>query len=467
MKKLLTATLATALTLPVHAIEYGRDALESEYNDFFVQIAQAEASGYIYQLCGGSLIGARYLLTAKHCLSLAIADITEDNTGFTDTIRIHRGMAYESPTFIEVGYTIIADGQNSSQSTDAQQRYSDYEAALWAAYPSMSYVNNISHFGDVVLLKLDHDVYHNQSALISPVFDISDINSTENMLPTNTPITFFGWGRDEDGNDQTTLQAGEFLAFSHRGLPAALGQNNEGDWVKNGCEPPFDYHPDFGTPCEWVGNDLLHLYGIGDQHATSGDSGSPLVYNNHILAVAKSELGGETTFTHFAGIMDYIQMSIDSVVYPPRIELDVSSGATTTQSFEIAVQNFTNADVTLTPQLANSMYFDVDTTDCETTLSSVQGCLIGLTINPSQSALTQDISEQLTLNESHAIDLVISMKSTNPGGDGNGGSNGNDGNGSDGNSGSDSSTSGGGSLGFLAWFGLIMTAYSRRRTKQL
>jgi uncharacterized membrane protein YgcG len=174
-----------------------------------------------------------------------------------------------------------------------------------------------------------------------------------------------------------------------------------------------------------------------------------------MLGIAKSELAGEVTFTHFATVLDMIGASINKVVYPSAPGMETTQGSSVAMQTSIPVQNFTNGNVLLTPTLDDSSgLFSLDASDCNTTLLSLSGCVLELSFNQAAQPIYQEYSAVITLNNVHSVPVNISFVTDNGGGDSGDGSNG---------GGTGSTDGGGGSLGTIAYILLGFTTLFRRK----
>lgn len=456
-KNLLAAGVSVAALFvgqSANAISYGTDVSSSDYQDWIVHIKVTNASGG-YNVCGGALVGTKYILTAAHCVGDIVNSSPRTYNYFVDqdadnTITVTNAVsASDTDHSYDRTYSITELGDTDTMYAAYDSVYTalsaDVDSSLQLSEASESDFNIYAN-RDLVLLTLNEEIPHSTQAILTPMIDVDSASAN---VPYGADITVQGWGANENGSLQDTLQVTtEQNDMFQKTVSKVFGETNSGDEVDCAVGTADDCTLWYRDYVEISANSTTGAL------ALSGDSGTPLVYNGRYIGNLSTVSTTENynTFTFLDYYMDQIRDAINSVVYPTSVDHAVSSGSTSTFTISVPVQNFTSSSVALYPSLStdSSVISASIGGTCEgATLSTEEGCTVTITVDSDNTAITSAQTATLSLNDDSdtTIPISVSIASTS----------------SSSSDSSDSGSSGGGSFGI--WSLLFMAVPALRRFK--
>ncbi|MGR5296825.1 trypsin-like serine protease [Vibrio mediterranei] len=454
--KVIWAVGLAVFSVNTYAVRYGQDVNAADYNDYIVRFEVPDTNNIVAS-CGGTLLSQEYILTAAHCVGNYNSAYTSNHEWFVDagapdSITVYQSVNWDTDNKVSTTYTVIPLATSSSALTEAHQLASKERDAVIAMNPNSTFTPTVTEsqfesalHRDVVLIKLATKVSQSTSAVISPIFDETD-NSFK--PPFDTTLTFRGWGQTENG--RPTVMQSTSMHYDQIGTGRSMGNAFKLDSGFKACNNEV-------TNCYYDLGDMIRFSPDAGTEATgaSGDSGTPLLYNNAVIGVAK-DIPNDYTYTRFTTLTYYladIAKNIGEVSAPSGVDYKVDKGSNQKFVLSTHIQNLSSTTETLNPYLTgDSAWFTV--TGCNTTLQQFESCTLTITSNASEQALSEDLSSTIYLDDTKDKTISISLKVTDS-------SNGS--NGSNGNSGSTGGGSGGGSL---SWLSLAALLFVRKiRTK--
>ncbi|MVC39571.1 trypsin, partial [Vibrio cholerae] len=167
--------------------------------------------------------------------------------------------------------------------------------------------------------------------------------------------------------------------------------------------------------CQWYQKDFTDFYSTSTGRAAEGDSGSPIFHNNRIFGVmSKTNINyvHQHQMADLTLLMDAFVPYFNKVLYPYSPGKHIKSGDTTTHSIAVPVQNMTPNAILFTPVLNDSTgLFTADMTDCDRLVESKDGCVINVTFNAANQAITTEKSASIYLASGLSIPLTVDFKS--------------------------------------------------------
>ncbi|WP_413284898.1 trypsin-like serine protease [Vibrio sp. MA40-2] len=440
------------LSSSVQAVQYGSDVSSSDYEDFYVRLETDIGT------CGASLIGGRYIVTANHCVSNEVdGEMTSGNIFFgvaTGLDASGLNPADNNARTEDISFSVHNNNDATSRYEMAELSQVIYNNKVRVDYPTLDTAGQLYYWldsqtaeelmeGDLAVLVLDEEVEHRTGRLIKPLYDYDTDTSN---LPTYTDMTFWGWGKTEDGGASDTLKETTFLSIRNWETPYDEYTTVYGTEAYTACDDSTAYN------CVFKGNDWFFVYNDEGEGTREGDSGSPLRYDGAIYGVLNGTGGSSTAiFEHFSLSMDLFVETIGELVYPSGAGIDIAELDSSSYDFDVPIQNFTNSTVTLSLDMTDdSGYFSADYSDCPSTLAPTEGCTLSVNFNESGNSIATDQTAtiQLTSNDYMTIGAYIetddySFEETTES--------------------TESSSSGGGSVGGLGLLLFGFAAYARRR----
>lgn len=223
---------------------YGGSEADASQSPYVVNLRKEVADATAY--CGGSLVASQFIVTAAHCVKTDVA-------------------------------VFASIGSRYSSGDSEGERIQVAESYVHPKYDSESK----THEYDVAMLKL---------AEPSGVTPIKLCSSDGSDNPVNTTATVLGWGLNESGLLQDTLQEVSLRIISNKQ-----------------CDTDYEYD---GR----ITSDML-CAGVGEGKDTcNGDSGGPLVANDVLVGIVS--WGGKCgvapgVYTRVSSVLEFIQGKID------------------------------------------------------------------------------------------------------------------------------------------------------------
>ena len=161
---------ATADTVQARIVN-GKDA---SITDVPWQVALTKFNDDLYgsQYCGGSIIHAKWILTAAHCLE---------------------GLSALDAGFVVVGITDLSAPSNSTEVISIKQ------LVIHGDYDTDSFDN------DIALLELSREIDFNVCDNACKIIDVLQAADQANVMPVSTPVKISGWGSFAQVPSSTTF----------------------------------------------------------------------------------------------------------------------------------------------------------------------------------------------------------------------------------------------------------------------
>lgn len=387
-----------------YAVVNGSPVSQSEYQDFMVQINSSIGA------CSGSLIGGEYLLTARHC----IMPISGANAGVIPSysLSIKQGVTKSTALSYDRTFTVATTFTLVNASADKDALAADIYNDVVANYPLNGGANLITwpYVSDLVILKLNSPIPHTTGGILAPIYNPT---TDATLLPKNTDFVFRGWGYVDEAESQLadTMQkttARLFVDYKDGVNSVDLFDVRYG-FYKSVCADAV------AAGCQWYQKDYTDFYSTSTSRAAEGDSGSPIFHNNRIFGVlSKSNINyvHQHQMADLTLLMDAFVPYFNKVLYPYSPGKHIKSGDTTTYSIAVPVQNMTPNAILFTPVLNDSTgLFTADMTDCDRLVESKDGCVINVTFNAANQAITTEKSASIYLASGLNIPLTVDFKS--------------------------------------------------------
>ncbi|EOW9093154.1 hypothetical protein VCSRO111_3540 [Vibrio cholerae] len=386
-----------------HAVVNGSPVSQSEYQDFMVQINTSSGG------CSGSLIGGEYLLTARHC----IMPITGANAGVIPSYSLSIKQGVTKSTALSYDRTFTEATTFTSLNASVEKDASANEIYIDVAEShDLGGVSRITwpYVSDLVILKLNSPIPHTTGGILAPIYNPT---TDATLLPKNTDFVFRGWGYVDEAESQLadTMQkttARLFVDYKDGVNSVDLFDVRYG-FYKSTCTDAV------GAGCQWYQKDYTDFYSTSTGRAAEGDSGSPIFHNNRIFGVlSKSNINyvHHHQMADLTLLMDAFVPYFNKVLYPYSPGKHIKSGDTTTYSIAVPVQNMTPNAILFTPVLNDSTgLFTADMTDCDRLVESKDGCVINVTFNAANQAITTEKSASIYLASGLSIPLTVDFKS--------------------------------------------------------
>ncbi|ENM3732411.1 trypsin-like serine protease [Vibrio cholerae] len=387
-----------------YAVVNGSPVSQSEYQDFMVQINTSIGA------CSGSLIGGEYLLTARHC----IMPISGSNAGVIPSysLSIKQGVTKSTALNYDRTFSVATTFTSVNASADKDALAADIYSDVVANYPLNGGANLITwpYVSDLVILKLNSPIPHTTGGILAPIYNPT---TDETLLPKNTDFVFRGWGAVDEAESQLadTMQkstARLFVDYKDGVKPDDLFDVTYG-YFKSACTDAV------AAGCMWYQKDHTDFFSTSTGRPTVGDSGSPIFHNNRIFGVlSKSNINyvHQHQMADLTLLMDAFVPYFNKVLYPYSPGKHIKSGDTTTYSIAVPVQNMTPNAILFTPVLNDSTgLFTADMTDCDRLVESKDGCVINVTFNAANQAITTEKSASIYLASGLSIPLTVDFKS--------------------------------------------------------
>ncbi|EGS66698.1 trypsin-like serine protease [Vibrio cholerae] len=388
-----------------YAVVNGSPVTQSEYQDYVVSFSNAHTAN-----CSGTLLGGEYLLTARHC----IMPISGANSGVIPSysLSIKQGVTKSTALSYERTFTMASSFSSVNASADKDALAADIYNDVVANYPLNGGANLITwpYVSDLVILKLNSPIPHTTGGILAPIYNPT---TDATLLPKNTNFVFRGWGYVDEAESQLadTMQkttARLFVDYKDGVNSVDLFDVRYG-FYKTACTDAV------AAECQWYQKDYTVFYSTATGRPTVGDSGSPVIHNNRIFGVlSKSNINyvHQHQMADLTLLMDAFVPYFNKVLYPYSPGKHIKSGDTTTYSIAVPVQNMTPNAILFTPVLNDSTgLFTADMTDCDRLVESKDGCVINVTFNAANQAITTEKSASIYLASGLNIPLTVDFKS--------------------------------------------------------
>ncbi len=404
IRKIFTAGLLFA-AFNANAIRHGEDVTADEYMDFQVQISTS--AGY----CGGTLLGGKYILTARHCTPLWDDKFATDTTGHIDVwqgIEFHTddNLAYSGQaSFTRIELQELKDNVRNQYEYYIKpelDRYQDEsgEMVLANAYHFTDLADDTSNDLDVAVIALNGVIQQQHVGALIPFSDFEGVTLNhpsevyEHFLHSiGSHLTIRGWGLDENGAQPSIMQKGSVELMFADINPLRV------DWEEVGIGY-WDIH--FNT------TPYLTADAVTNQAINEGDSGTGIYdEDGRVFALFNSSTGvsTESKYHTFTGYFDWLLRTVNALNAPTAIiELFADAGVHQYQ-WPVRVQNLSELTVSMVPQLVDNQPQDDSSLftlsdECNTSLLPGEWCDATLSFNSDKTWIADHVSTTIVYNDS-------------------------------------------------------------------
>ncbi len=336
--------------------------IESQKNDwpFMVAIVSRGGKAFDDQICGGTLIQSRYVLTASHCINDVPASKLDVIVGIHDL----------------------------SNEANEGQRIAVTNIRTHEAFNVMS-LNN-----DIALLELATDAIG-----ITPVTLITPELMTQ--LQAGDLLTTMGWG-DTDGNNQSSS------------FPVIL----------NEVELPLVDNSQCQTTYLELTDNMLCAGGEGNKDSCQGDSGGPLIatlsnqnYQAGIVSFGDGcgLLGVPGVYTRLPEFTDWISTRIEGIIVPMKQDINYA-GVAEAFKHTFSLENTGSINLQISSVNISTLENLTNTSILSDTCSSAsittnQSCQVVVSMTPQSTGAT-NLSLLLTTDHPTLSQITASSTAT-------------------------------------------------------